>query len=214
VNVPKLTTLTAVVLIVAILGIIVYARLNPGTAPSPTPVTSGALDLSRAPMLGDPAAPVTIALFESFTCPACRTFEENVLPRLMREYVDSGKARLYFVHFQLDGAATTAGIAAECVRRQSEAAFWEYKTVLYRTQPQGFAPGRLISLARDYLPGLDLSAFETCLAGRQTETVVRDDYAMASRAGVNATPTVFVNGVPVSPAYPTIQAAIEQALGN
>jgi len=211
VNLQKLTATTAIVLIVALLGIIVYLRLAP--AASPAPVVTGTLDLSQAPMLGDPAAPVSMVLFESFTCPACRIFEENDLPRLVREFVDSGKARLYFVHFQLDASAATAGIAAECVRHQSELAFWEYKTVLYRTQQQGFAPARLISLARDYVPGLDLSAFESCLSERRTEERVRSDFAMASRAGVNATPTVFVNGRPVSPSYQAVRAALE-ALGN
>ena len=210
-NIQKLTATTAIVLIVALLGIIVYLRLAP--AASPAPVVTGTLDLSQAPMLGDPAAPVSMVLFESFTCPACRIFEENDLPRLVREFVDSGKARLYFVHFQLDASAATAGIAAECVRHQSELAFWEYKTVLYRTQQQGFAPARLISLARDYVPGLDLSAFESCLSERRTEERVRSDFAMASRAGVNATPTVFVNGRPVSPSYQAVRAALE-ALGN
>ncbi|MBS3965982.1 MAG: DsbA family protein [Truepera sp.] len=210
-NIQKLTATTAIVLIVAILGIIVYVRLAP--AASPAPVVTGTLDLSQAPMLGNPAAPVAMVLFESFTCPACRIFEENDLPRLVREFVDSGKARLYFVHFHLDASATTAGIAAECVRAQSELGFWEYKTVLYRTQQQGFAPARLINLARDYVPGLDLSAFESCLSERRTEERVRMDFAMASRAGVNATPTVFVNGRPVSPSYQAVRAALE-ALGN
>lgn len=210
-NIQKLTATTAIVLIVAVLGIMVYVRLAP--AANPATAVTGELDLSRAPLLGNPEAPLAMVLFESFTCPACRVFEENDLPRLVREFVDTGQARLYFVHFQLDEAATTAGIAAECVRAQSEAGFWEYKTVLYRTQQQGFAQARLLSLARDYVPGLELSAFETCLSERRTEERVRSDFTMASRAGVNATPTVFVNNRPVSPSYQAVRAALE-ALGN
>jgi protein-disulfide isomerase len=181
---------------VASLGLLVAARLG-----DQAPLQTEALDLSHAPALGEFTAPTEIVLIESFTCPACRVFEQEHLPRVLEAFVESGQARLYFVHFQLDEAATLAGIAAECVRLQGEGVFWRYKELLYRTQPQGFAQERLLSLARDYLPGLDLGAFERCLVERRTEARVRSDYAMARALGIAAVPTVLVNGQPVSPNF-------------
>lgn len=200
-NTQKLAIIAAIVLVVAGLGLMANTRLA-----NLAPVAG--LELSQAPALGSPEALAEIVLIESFTCPACRLFEENELPRLVREFVESGKARLYFVHFQLDASATTAGIAAECVRVQSEAGFWRYKALLYQTQRQGFAPERLLRLARDYLPELELSAFERCLVERRTEERVRGDYKMARAAGVMAVPAVLVDGRPVHPNYYAIRAAL------
>ena len=199
-NARKLVAIAAIALIAGGLGLMANTRLNLA------PVVG--LDLSQAPTLGSPDAVAEIVLIESFTCPACRSFEQNHLPRLVREFVASDRARLYFVHFQLDSAATLAGIAAECVRVQSEAGFWQYKGLLYRTQGQGFAPERLLGLARDYLPELELSAFERCLVERQTEERVRSDYAMARAAGVKAVPAVLVDGRLVAPNYYAIRTAL------
>ena len=47
--------------------------------------------------LGSSKAPVHITLFQEFACPACKDFENEVAPRIIKTYVNTGKAQLTFV---------------------------------------------------------------------------------------------------------------------
>jgi protein-disulfide isomerase len=53
-------------------------------------------------VLGSPSAPVQIEIYSDFECPACKNFHENVLPLLMRDYVNSGKAYVVSREFPLN----------------------------------------------------------------------------------------------------------------
>ena len=46
-------------------------------------------------MLGQEDAPVEIAVFEDFKCPACQFFDAEVMPQIERELIDTGQARIY-----------------------------------------------------------------------------------------------------------------------
>ena len=206
----KLIIATLVVVAAVILG---FVLLRPGTTEV---ATSGPVDyqLADQPMIGDPDAPATIIAFEDFKCPVCKAFEETEYPRVISELVETGKAKMYFINFQFIGPdSVTAGIAGECAYRQSEAAFWDYKTVIYRAQgPESEAwatPGRLVELA-DYEGDLDTDALETCIEERRYEDEVLQDKEIARQAGATGTPTIVVNGESLSGwDFETIRAAVE-----
>ncbi len=212
----KITLYTAIALILAIIAVIVYVQL-PRTGTS-----NGATELiyEGQPAKGAVNAPVKVALFEDFKCPACASFDENILPRLERDYVDSGKVQLFFINFQFLGPdAVSAGIASECAYAQSESAFWDYKTFIYRSQEpesrEWATPTRLVEIAQTYVPELDATELSSCLSERRYSDAVSEDRAMGERLGVNSTPSVFVNGEKVaSPSYGAIRTAIEQALSE
>jgi protein-disulfide isomerase len=215
-NARTLTLLTAaVVLAVVLIGLFAFDR-----RPQEAPILAGDFELERQPMMGDPEAPVEMLVFEDFKCPACRNFEESVMPRLQRDYVDSGVARLYFINFQFIAPdSVTAGIAAECAYRQDAAAFWDYKTYVYRaqgSQQETWAtPQLLVSIARDYVPALDATELEACIIERRHEDLVLRDRQLAQNAGISSTPTVLVNGEQVSsPTYEAVSAAIEAHLAQ
>jgi protein-disulfide isomerase len=213
----KLTLYTAIVLIVAILGTILYLRFADRPATTAT-VSAGDFELERQPGLGDTEAPVTVVVFEDFSCPACRTFEEQVFPRLKREYIDAGAVRAYFINFQFLGSdSMNAALAAECVYHQDEAAFWDYKTVLYRAQgPQGSnwaSTPRLLDLARDAVPQIDHAELQACIQEERHLDAIERDRDIAVAAGATGTPTVFVNGrQTASPSFDDVRRAVDEAL--
>ena len=134
----KLTVYTAIALIVLIIGAIVYVQVGRGQSGEIS--ANGELDLSNQPSLGEEGAPVQIALFEDFKCPACGSFTQSVFPQIERELVQSGQAEVFFVNFPLPLGpdSVTAAIAAECVYEQDEAAFWDYKTSAFsRSRTRG-----------------------------------------------------------------------------
>jgi disulfide bond formation protein DsbB len=168
------------------------------------------------PLLGDPAAPVTMAVFEDFRCPGCQSFELNVMPDLRRDYVETGRVRVaYFNLPVVNPVAASEHVArvGECVFRQSNEAFWEMKTPLYRAQPELGNARRVVELATTYAPGIDPARSTPASATRQPAGRARRRRQLATRLNVRSTPTVIVNGVQVSsPSASAVRAALDAAL--
>lgn len=214
----RLTLVTLAVIALVVVGVIVYFRVAPQQ--SQTSSASSDIDVTDQPMLGEESAPAEIAVFEDFKCPACQFFDAEVMPQLERELIDTGQARIYFFNFPFIGAdSTTAAIAGECVYRQDNAAFWDYKTFVFRSQgPESEAwatPAALAEIARANVPSIDADALQSCTEDETYAEQVSDDQAMGNSAGVSGTPTVFVNGVAMENfEFATIQEAVAAAQDN
>ena len=90
----RLTLVTAVLVAVAV-GIFLYVRANRDAVSAGDALS---LETLRAqPSLGESNAPVKLAVFEDFKCPACLNFEENVFPQLKRDFVDTGEVEVFFL---------------------------------------------------------------------------------------------------------------------
>ncbi len=220
-NTKTLTIITAAVLVLGLLGFYFFQQTQ--TPAGPAAITfDGTLDLSGQPFIGGEDATVTVAVFEDFKCPACRNFEENIYPQLKRDYIDDGKIKFHFVNFAipLGPDSITAAIAGECAFEQNNAAFWEYKTILYRSQgserQQWATPSRLAELADVYVPDLDSEALKTCVEEERYQERVAVERALGVAAGVQGTPTVFINNQAVTNAfdYNALKAVIDAALGE
>lgn len=213
----RLTLLTLVILALGLVGFLVYRQVAPRQAA--TVSASGGVDVSGQPRLGAEDAPVEIAVFEDFKCPACQFFDAEVMPQIERELVQTGRARVHFLNFPFIGPdSTTAAIAGECVYNQGEAAFWEYKTLLFRSQgPESEAwatPTFLADIARNNLPAIDADALQSCIEDETYAEQVAADRDMGNAAGVQGTPAVYVNGeLQESFQFADILSAVE-AQGN
>ncbi len=202
----KLTIGTIVVALVAVAAILIAPRLG-GTQ-------AAALDLDAHPRLGSAAAPVSIAIFEDFRCPACAQFDASVVPNVKREFVDTGQASLVFVHFPVLGPASEhVARIGECVFQQSNDAFWDMKSPLYRAQGELDNARRAEELALTYAPGIDEATFRACLASEESMARVRADRTIATDLNLRGTPSVVVNGqVLASATVPEVRRAVEAAL--
>lgn len=185
----KLTIATIALAVLAVVAILVVPRLGGSAAE---------LDLSANPRFGSADAPVEIAIFEDFRCPACGSFDATVLPEIKREFVASGQASVVFVHFPVLGAASEhVGRIGECVFRQSNDAFWDMKSPLYRSQAELDVARRAEELALLYAPGIDEAQFRSCLADASSLERVRADRTVATDLNLRGTPSVAVNGRPL-----------------
>lgn len=204
---PQKLTIATVVVAAIVLAAVLVAPRSSGTQ-------AADLDFSQHPRLGSPDAPVTIAIFEDFRCPACATFDANVLPVLKRAYVDTGDASLVFVHFPVLGPASEhVGRIGECVFQQSNSAFWDMKTPLYRAQPELDQARRAEELALMYAPGIDEDAFHECLRAEASLERVRADRTIATGLNLRGTPSVVVDGTPVAAStLGDVRRAIDAAL--
>ena len=125
---------------------------------------------------------------------AARLIEEN--------YIERGKVRYeyYYVTFN-QPAGKLAAEAAECANQQG--LFWPYHDILFANQTGArdqYSERRLLAFAEDL--DLDGREFRSCLDEGKSSAVVQQDAELAAEMGVNATPTVFINGQKVEGSMP------------
>jgi protein-disulfide isomerase len=114
-----------------------------------------------------------------------------VEPKLYKEYVKDGTLRIEWRDFPYRGQESVdAAVAARAA--QAQGSFWEYHDLLYESQFSGFGDENLIALAER--AGLDTRRFERDYENARYEPLVRADFRKGLDAGVNGTPTFFING--------------------
>lgn len=174
------------------------------------------------PVLGDPKARVTIIEFADYQCPFCRSFWKDTLPRLKKEYVDTGKVKIVFRDFPQPGhpEATASAMAAECAEDQGQ--YWPYHDKIFREQDRRGREGEVVRFRAADLKrwgadiGLEAAAFNECIDSGRHKDEVAKDYADAVGVGIQGTPVFFVNGRALFGAHPfaTFQKVIEEELSK
>lgn len=158
-----------------------------GAAPAETPVRT--LTVAGRPARGAETARVTFIEYSDYGCSYCAEYVRAVSPRLMRDYVDTGKVRYVFKNYpveELHPNAFRAHVAAACAGDQGR--YWQMHDRLFAARGK-FQTERFIEDARSV--GLDTATFQSCLTGTAHDAVIRQDIDEAVRGGVNGTP-VFV----------------------
>ena len=131
-------------------------------------------------------------------------------PKLYKEYVKDGTLRIEWRDFPYRGEeSVNAAVAARAAQAQGR--FWEYHDLLYDSQFSGYSDENFIALARR--AGLDAERFERDYENARYEPLVRADFHKGLNAGVNGTPTFFVNGKMLVGLQPigVFETAIEDA---
>jgi protein-disulfide isomerase len=152
-------------------------------------------------VLGDPGAAVEMTVYSDFECLSCRNFALAVLPAIIAEFVSTGSLRLRFVHVPLAGVhenAVAAAKAAHCAGLAGR--FWSFHDYAFVRQPEWAGPSAPDSLWREYAANLaiDPLTFATCFNSAETHAAIEEDLSAALRDGVTGTPTVTLNGEPLS----------------
>jgi protein-disulfide isomerase len=145
-------------------------------------------------ILGQAAAPITIIEYASLSCPHCAHFENEVLPEIQKQWIDSGKAKLVMRDFPLDREALAAEVLARCM---PPARYYPLVKAMFADQPQWVpVPDWRAALRRiAKFAGIGSNEFESCLANKALENQVAASRLVASQQlGVDATPTFFING--------------------
>ncbi len=170
------------------------------------------------PALGNKDAKVTIVEFADFRCPFCEKFFTDTESQIIKDYVNTGKAKFYFRQFAFLGdASVVAANAAECANDQGK--FWEFHDYLYKNQPSEsdtsmYNTDTLTQAAAGL--GMNADQFKTCLSTKKFDSRASKDLSEGQAAGVSGTPTIFVNGVAVVGAQPysAFKTLIDQALAK
>lgn len=188
-----------------------------GAQPSVAPGTPVDVSVGNLPVMGNKDAKVKVVEFADFQCPFCEQWFKTVEANLVNDYVKTGKIAFYWRDYPFLGQESTdAANAARCANEQGK--FWDYHDYLYNHQGQEnsgtFSKDNLKKFAADM--GLNTDQFNSCLDSDKYAKDAQADLADGQKAGVNGTPTVFINGVPVVGAQPytAFKSAIDAALSK
>lgn len=158
-----------------------------------------------ASVVGTPSAPIRIVVFTDFECPYCLE-SERTLARIREKY--GNRLALFYLNFPLPNhpSARPAAIAAMCAGAQGP--YLPYHDLLFAHQ-QNLAHADYAAWAAS--SGLNRAKFEACVASGDMDRRVDDDIREGIAAGVNGTPTFFVNGRLVTKNDALLQVVAEEA---
>jgi protein-disulfide isomerase len=210
--------LTAIVVVFAV-ALVLYIVMSGEKRPSAGEAKSIRVTSSNLITKEGSSEPkAVLSLYEDFLCPACGNLEKQFGPTVSK-LIDTGAvaADYYMVAIldrQGDGYSSRAANAAYCVADESTDAFRRFHAALYAQQPpEGVGPfpdnARLIEVARQ--AGVTGDVPNCINSGRYTEMVKE----LASATGVNATPTIRINGEDYDPTTPdALVAKIKEIVGE
>jgi protein-disulfide isomerase len=103
-----------------------------------------------------------------------------------------GQVKLAYMDFPLSPIHSHAQMAAEASRcALALGKYWEMHDAMFADQSK-LDEGSLVKSAASL--GMDQNSFAVCLKSGKYRAVVEQDIRAGSQAGVNATPTFFING--------------------
>ena len=185
--------------------------LDPGSvavASAAGTVSVDKLDLSRAPVRGQPQAPITIIEFSDLQCPFCARVTPT-LQELMKQYPN--QVRWVFKNFPLDFHADSPLAHAAALAAGRQGKFWEMHDLIFANQ-HTLKRDNLLAEARSL--NLNMDRFTADLDSADVKRQLEADKKEGQELGVNGTPAFFINGKSFSGAMPMeqFQAAINNAL--
>lgn len=188
---------------------------------STAPIGPVDVEVGNLPIIGDKDAKLTIVEFSDFQCPFCKSFYDETLSQIKKEYVDTGKAKFAFRHYPLTSIhpnAQKAAEAAECANAQGN--FWDYHDELFKNQAEWEALDSTAAQTKfaEYATtiGLNGETLAACVSSGEMADKVKKDLDDGTAAGVDGTPATFINGMMISGAapYTDFKAEIDKQLSE
>jgi protein-disulfide isomerase len=185
--------------------------------------TMSKIDVSGRPTRGAKSSKVVVVNFDDFECPFCSRMHQTLFPEIFKEYGD----RVTFVYkdyplVEIHPWATHAAVDANCLAAQNGDAYWDFADYIHANQHEvsneKTPAARLeeldkLTLLQGQKHSLDVVKLQACVKA-QDETAVKASMKEAEAVGVEATPTVFINGQKLDGAVPIseVRAALDSAL--
>jgi protein-disulfide isomerase len=142
--------------------------------------------------MGNEKAKYALIEFSDFECPFCSRFHGDAYPKIVENYVDTGKVQYVFRDFPLGfhRKARGAHIAARCAGDQGQ--FWAMHHALFSNQ-KTLGPPLYTRTAGELK--LDEDAFKRCTADTAVGAAVDKEMAAGRNYGVRGTPTFYVGEI-------------------
>ena len=146
--------------------------------------------------IGEADAPVTISVYEDFQCPFCGRFSRETLPKIVQEYVRTGKVKVESKTMAFLGEdSLTAARPALAAGEQD--LYWQYHSLLFENQGSensGYVTEKFVDGLARQVSGLDLGAWQDARAGGSFGSEMEKVQEEAQASGISSTPTLILSG--------------------
>jgi protein-disulfide isomerase len=159
-------------------------------ADTPPPVLEDPVKISTAgdPFKGPENAKVTIVEFSDFQCPFCSEAVKQA-NAVVKSFPNDVK--LVFKQFPLEFHSQAAIAAEASLAAQAQGKFWEMHDRIF-ANPKSLIEPNFIAWAKEL--GMDVPRFTSDLRSHKYAARVQTEEREGLDAGVQGTPTVFING--------------------
>jgi len=164
---------------------------------APPPVTlitvNGVVDIDPTKTTGNKNAPVTMEVFSDFQCPACKQLFTVTTPKVIANYVDTGK--IYLVHrdFPLPMHAYSR-VAASYSRAAAHIGKNDVVEVaLFQNQEKWETSGDVKSVVAAVLTPTEMKKVQAIVDGKTLEPLVEKDKLVGQSYAINQTPTTWLH---------------------
>lgn len=161
------------------------------------------IDIAGRPTRGAKNAKVVVVNFDDFECPYCAAMHRTLFPEMLKEYGD----RVTFIYkdyplSDIHPWAIHAAVDANCLAAQNPDAYWGFADTIHankhdvddeKTEGARLEVIDKIAVAQGQKHNVDAARLTACLKA-QDDGAVRASMKEADDLGINATPTLFING--------------------
>ncbi|MFZ3191556.1 MAG: thioredoxin domain-containing protein [Candidatus Sulfotelmatobacter sp.] len=185
--------------------------------------TMSKIDVTGRPTRGAKSSKVVVVNFDDFECPFCSRLHQELFPEILKEYGD----RITFIYkdyplVEIHPWATHAAVDANCLAAQNADAFWDFADYIHANQHEvsnektpaaRFDALDRLTVLQGQKHNVDVVKLQSCIKA-QNDSAVKASMKEAEGIGVEATPTLFVNGEKIDGAVPPseLRAALDRAL--
>ena len=149
-------------------------------------------DKSKA--LGNPSAPLRMDLYSDFTCPHCKMMHEQILPRIIADYVNTGKAYLVFHEYVLTGPghehSRTATLYADAAAKIGK--YQQVSDALFAQQVSWTMTGKVWDTVAAALTPAERKKVQALYSDPSVAAEIQSDMNMGNAARVDRTPTMII----------------------
>ena len=147
-------------------------------------------------VIGDLDAPITIIEYASLSCSHCAAFHVNKLPKLIEEFVDTGKAKIVFRDFPFNWPALVGSMVLRCVPSELR---YQYTDALYQLQSRWVVRDKVKIKQELYKimqsGGMTKAQFNECLGNKELENLILQGIINAQEEfNIKSTPSFIING--------------------
>ena len=156
-------------------------------------LTSTKLIENGSPFMGNTNAPITILEWGDYQCTFCYKFHQNTLDIINEDFIKTGKVKIIFKDFPLNGLdSKLAAEASYCAQDQEK--YWKYHDELYKNwegERTGWITRESLTKFAEIVE-IDVEKFNKCLDDHKYENKVNLLYEFGKEIGIDATPSFLV----------------------
>ena len=146
------------------------------------------IPIANAPYKGPAKAKITLVEFSDFQCPYCAQ-AVGFLNETLKAYPND--LRLVFKQYPLEMHPNARISSAAALAAHAQGKFWPMHDKMYANYKQ-LTRANILTWAKE--SSLEMVRFTSDLDAQWIKQLVDKDYADGEKLGVEATPTIFING--------------------